>query len=285
MLLLIILIFYLINIYSLNEIFTNNNEELLVLTYDNTNDIKKSHTENLLNLLNKNNIKNNVIGIGKEWTGWYGRTQEYKEFINNLSDDNMYVVICDGRDVLLNNSNSNEIINKAKQLCDIENKIIFGAEKFCCAGIDDKINRVENMDINIPIIDIYSELLKNIVSNNYPDYKNDYFFLNYGQIFGKVKNLKYFYNSLNLVPDMNDQGLAYKFLYDNQDKVFLDNKQELFTNISNGNCPIQFDDNKNKFKQTDTNTYPSFIHCPGGNWECYKNIVNKLLGTEGIINI
>jgi hypothetical protein len=285
LIIIITFIFHILNKYSF-ETFTNIND-LIVLTYDN-GDILTSHTNNLINLLKKNNIKSNVIGSGQKWEGWYGRTMEYKKYIDNIEDDEKIIVICDGRDVLLNNSIQSEIINKANNLCDLDTQIIFGAERFCCVGVTDENNRIDGMDKNQNLWDIYQELLKKIAMTKYPDYKNDYFYLNYGQMIGKVKNLKYFYNNLDIKPeDGNDQGSAYKFLYLHQDKIVLDNKQELFTNVSNENCPLEYDDNYKKFKQTDTNTYPSFIHCPGGNWNCYKKCVNKLLENyqNPIINV
>ena len=80
---------------------------------------------------------------------------------------------------------------------------------------------------------------------------------------------------MNIQPGDTDQSLAVVEFCKNPHKYSLDYNQELFCNNS-GECNLEWDDNKKKFKHTITNTYPSILHFPGGNWDCYKECAKKL---------
>ena len=94
---------------------------LYLLTYENK---ENTSTKNLIYLCKKNNFDYKIIGQNKEWNGWYGRTIEYINALNSI-DENKYVVLSDGRDVLINEDCSS-FLNKAINLYS-NKKIIFGA--------------------------------------------------------------------------------------------------------------------------------------------------------------
>ena len=104
---------------------------------------------------------------------------------------------------------------------------------------------------------------------------HDYYYLNFGLIFGKAIDIKNLFESMDIKPDGTDQSLAVIKFCENPDNYFLDYNQDLFSNNS-GECKLIWDSEHNKFKHEITNTYPSLLHFPGGNWDCYKECSNKL---------
>jgi len=248
---LIILLCFVIFIFNYKYFETFDISNCIVLTYENkTTDIS---TKNLIQLCKKNNFKCKIIGQNKEWNGWYGRTIEYINELNNIDEDT-YVVLSDGRDVLINEDCST-FLKKAIKLCS-NKKIVFGAERIYSQD-SPKLKK---------FMDDYS------ISRTIHDYK----YINFGLIFGKSKNIKEFLLKLNIKKDDIDQGLATKEFYDNPDDYILDYDQTIFNNNNPKDCHLKWDKNKNKFKNTITNTYPTFLHFPGQGWDCYKKCSTML---------
>ena len=144
-----------------------------------------------------------VIGEGEQWDGWYGRTIAYSNYVSQL-DDECYVLICDGRDMLINESFS-KFFSKAVKLY---NKLIFGTEKYCCAGINESF-RENTIDINIPVITHYANFMKDLAKK-----KNHhlYPYLNYGLMFGKAKDIKKLYRDINIKQGYDDQAKTQQLL-------------------------------------------------------------------------
>jgi hypothetical protein len=96
---LILLIIFLIykNKKIIKEHFETNNN-FIALVYENEDD---TPTTNLVKLFEKFNYNHKIVGKNAKWEGWYGRTQEYLKELDKL-DKESYVLICDGRDVLIN---------------------------------------------------------------------------------------------------------------------------------------------------------------------------------------
>jgi hypothetical protein len=265
----IFIIFFLLSITLLFDFFVYKeklqlNTNFIAITYDNSNTL--TNTENLKTLFEKKNYNYIILGKGEKWNGWYGRVKAYSKAINDIYDNNYdndnYILLCDGRDVLIN-ENFDEFFEKAVKLCKKNNqKIIFGAERHCCAG---------NSGINNN--NYYKDIMKDIAKNKT---QYDYYYLNFGLIFGKIDNIKIFLDTIDIKPNDTDQSLAViEFCNNNNDKYTLDYNQELFSNNS-GECKLEWDFNLKKFKHTVTNTFPSILHFPGGNWDCYKKCCEKL---------
>jgi hypothetical protein len=238
----------------------NNNNKCIALSYDNST--SSTNTDNLINLFENNGYKYKIVGKNKKWEGWYGRTMEYLNTINELisEDSDYYILLCDGRDVLVN-ENYEIFIEKAIKLYNKHKSIIFGAERHCCAG-----NTGINEDIR------YKNKMIDIAKNKT---QYDYYYLNFGLIFGKATDIKRFFETIDIKPGGTDQSLAVIEFCKNPDKYWIDYDQEIFSNHS-GECKLTWDDNAKKYKHSVTNTYPSLIHFPGNNWDCYKDCANNL---------
>ena len=277
---------FLININKSYECFSNlpkyNNTNLIAITYD--TDTHNNEVNNLTKMFQKNNYKYKVLGNGDVWNGWYGRSQAYITYMNTL-DNNKYVILCDGRDVVVNCS-SHIFLQTAFKLREKNgDKIIVGTEKGCCTGDLNNIYRANNIPNNITNFqELYMEQQRQN-SAKYNNYKFDY--INFGLMFGKVDEFKNLFNVLNIQPDQDDQALLHKHYYENPDLLYLDHNQELFSNSSyNYNrfdkpgdnlCYYEWDNEFKAFKNMISNTIPCIIHVPAKNWECYNSLIDKLL--------
>jgi len=236
-------------------------KKCLVLTYENK---KNTSTQNLIYLCKKNNFDYKIIGQNKEWNGWYGRTIEYINVLNSI-DENKYVVLSDGRDVLINEDCSS-FLNKAINLYS-NKKIIFGAETLCC-GASNILERTAKI----------KKFIEDYASTR-TIYK--YKYINFGLMFGTSKNIKNFLLKLNIKPNDEDQGLASFEFYSNPNDYIIDYDQLIFNNNVPEDCDLEWD--KNKFKNTITATYPSFLHFPGKNWNCYSKCADMLFKNEDFL--
>ena len=247
-------------------------KNLILVTYDNK-PYENTNTKNLITSIQKYNYYYKLLGQGEEWKGWYGRFKSYYSYISSL-DENDYVFVCDGRDVLLNNQYQNDFIKKAESLCNLDEKIIFSAERHCCCYIPEEQGRLPSMDENMSLNDIYINFMKEQVYKQFPNYKYDYFYLNFGLFFGKVKNILWMFSNLDMSKNLDDQGMSYIFYYKNPEKIYLDANQVLFGNNGHEDCHLVFENKM--FKNTITNTFPVFLHFPGYGNKCYDETKNKL---------
>ena len=248
-------------------------KNFLVITYDNK-PYKETNTKNLIETIEKYNYSYKILGEGMEWDGWYGRFKSYFKFISTL-DENEYILICDGRDVLLNNQLPVDFMKKAESLCNIEEKIIFGAERHCCCYIPEEYGRLPCMDRDENINDIYIKFMKEEVYKENPNYEYDYYFLNFGVFFGKVKNILWMFSHLDMHENLDDQGMAYIFYYKYPEKIYLDANQILIGNNGHEDCDLIWENDK--FKNNTTKTYPIFLHFPGDGDKCYDRTKKKIL--------
>ncbi len=245
----------------------------IAITYENTND---DNTKKLIELYNKFKYNYKVLGIGLKWEGWYGRAKTYQEYINTLNDDK-YVLINDGRDVLVNEE-FNSFFDKAKKMYERENKLVIGTEFNCCAGID-TIDKDNFEDKSKPVIEIIKEFMKNECYKKIPDYKYDYFYINFGLLFGKAKDFKQLFVDLNIRPGIDDQASTQYLFYKNPERFYLDYNQELFSNMVYF-CDYEWDNKMNMITHTKTKTYPSLLHFPGKNTSCYNKIYEKIINNH-----
>jgi len=252
---------------------SNTGDNFIYVTYD--NDITNKHLNNLLkqaHILGYSNLM--VLGQNKEWTGWYGRTNTYKEYIETI-DPNIYILLTDARDVVLNDY-YDSFIEKAKKMYD--GRIIVGVEPSCCVSNysnNHKSNNIDSSEFRY-ITTIYKPFMEKIAEEK--GVKTQYRYLNYGLLFGKAKDFLNLFNLMNIGPGDDDQVLLFKLFYDNPNLIKPDYNQELFSNAPGSityTCNYIFEGSF--FKNTITNTYPSIIQLPSKNWYCYEYLLNKLL--------
>ncbi len=246
------------------------NNNFIAITYENTND---ENTKKLIQLYNNFKYNYKVLGIGLNWDGWYGRAKIYEEYLNTLDDDK-YVLINDGRDVLIN-QDFNIFFDKAKKIYERENKLVIGTELNCCAGLD-TLNQDDITDKSKPIIEIFKEFMEKECYKKIPDYKHNYFYINFGLLFGKAKDFKQLFIDLNIKPGLDDQALTQQLFYKNPNKFYLDYNQELFSNMVYF-CDYEWDIKNKMILHTKTNTHPSLLHFPGKNISCYNKTYDKII--------
>lgn len=272
----IVLFIIIISICFIKEKRQNNTIEFYksfsVITYDNKPYLE-TNTKNLIESIQKYNYNFHILGENDLWTGWYGRFKSYQNYVSTL-DKEEYVLICDGRDVLLNNQSPQEFMKKATSLCNIDKKIIFGAERHCCCSIPERYGRFPSMNNNETLNDVYKNFMKKQVYKDIPNYKYDYFYLNFGVFFGKVENILSMFSNLNMGKNLDDQGMSYIYFYKNPETIYIDANQELIGNNGHEDCHLVFENNI--FKNIRTNTYPVLLHFPGNGHKCYDK-VNKML--------
>ena len=135
-------------------------KNILIISYDNKPYINADTggaTQNFINGLNYFGYDFVLLGKDQPWAGWVGRQKEYIQFINMISNKNIYIILSDARDVLVNNDYSNFELNldKLYQLYDDKNKdkLLFSTEVGCCVGpmhiyppgtiLDNKNNKIK----------------------------------------------------------------------------------------------------------------------------------------------
>lgn len=269
----VVFFFILFVIFHLTKTRVETFHNFFLITYDNE-PYYKTNTKNLVYSLNKFKYNYILLGENNIWRGWYGRFQSYFEQLSKMDKED-YVLICDGRDVLINNQKPEEFLKKAEKLCNLEKKIIFGAERHCCCHIPERYGRFPSMKSNQNLSEIYKNFMKKQVYKKFPDYKYDYFYLNFGLFFGKVKNILWMFSNLNMGKKLDDQGMSYIFFYKYPEKIYVDSKQILFGNNGHNDCDLEY--YKGKFKNKITNTYPVFLHFPGYGELCYQKVLQKII--------
>ena len=215
----VFLLFLFFNNYFKTREYFEQNINFTAITYENS--VTPTNTENLKILFENGGYNYKIVGKNEKWDGWYGRLTEYAKEIDKIynSNNEHYVLLCDGRDVVINEK-YDIFIKKAIELYNKNNKtIIFGAERHCCLG-----NHGVNSD------DKYKNIMRDIAKDKT---KNDYYYLNFGLIFGRVSDIKTLFEILNIQPGDTDQSLAVVEFCNNPHKYSLDYEQELFSNNSN----------------------------------------------------
>jgi hypothetical protein len=220
-------------------------------------------------MLEKNNYNYKFIGVNEKWDGWYGRLNSYLNFIRNLDPDT-FLVLCDARDVLIN-QDSSSFISKAIKM--YNNKVIFGVEMKCCTiNITFFFNNKSKKRKNKKYIKYMKEKAMEKSGQDY------YYSLNFGLQFGKAKDIIKLFELMNIQPGDDDQGLAYKVFYEYPDIIELDYKNNLFSNcVDLEKTDEIYKWNNNEWISLKTGSVPSFIQTPGKNWECYNKLLEKLI--------
>jgi len=280
----ILIIAFILVLYLTISSFINT-YSFLVVCYENE---ENENTNNLIKLFEKNNYNYKIVGYGEKWNGWYGRSIAYYNFLNTLPK-NTYILLCDGRDVLVNEK-YNKFIKKALKIRYFNgDKIIVGTEEGCCTTSLNNVYKAKNI-ISDDFIGEYMEQQKQNSINK--GINNKLYYINFGLLFGTAGQLVTLFNKLNIQPEDDDQALLHKLYYEEPDLLFLDHNHELFSNAShlsnkdyeNSRVEITSDEDicyytfvNGRFKNTRTGTYPSIIQTPAKNWDCYNYLLKKLL--------
>ncbi len=259
----------------------------LAVTYEtDSNDVQ---VNNLKRMFKKNGYNYKVLGNGEKWNSWYGRALSYIKFLKSI-DPNTYILLCDGRDVVIN-QNFQKFYTKALFIRNkYGNKIIVGTEEGCCTGNNDPVYRSSKINKNNDPFPIYMNFMKSKATSSLP-------YLNFGMLYGKASELLNMFNLLNIKKGEDDQALLYKVYYDHPELFYLDFSQDLFSNASHNQnkysyTPINksneelcfFKWNGNEFQNTKTNSFPSIIQTPGKNWHCYRMLAEKLIPNPEFYN-
>jgi len=232
----------------------NLNNKFKVVTYETS--LVDKHSINLKNMFIKFNYNNYVIlGSGEEWNGWYGRAKSYEKYLKTLPND-LYVLLCDCRDVVINDNSSNFLIKALTMRIQNGNKIIVGTESLCCTEHNSPDYKAKTIsDSNFVIY--YLEQQENNAKSK--KIENKLYYINFGMMFGTVGELINLFNLLDIKPGLDDQTLLHKLFYEYPDLLFLDHKHELLSNAEHkhGNikgpvyntCYYTYDENKKKFDE------------------------------------
>jgi hypothetical protein len=280
LLILIILIIIFLNKESFGDSrevlgnLTNGDSSFEWVVYD--NNIKNKHVQNLIHQAKLLNFGITVVGQGDKWTGWYGRTMKYKEYINTL-DPETFVLLTDARDVVLNNDYNSFIIKAKEYYYYNSERIIFNVDSDC------------NINKKTPNAKSNKAKTSNYIQGEYKPFmekrarelgiNHRYVYLNFGMQFGKAKDFLKLFELMNIQPGDDDQVLALKLFFENPDLFFLDYNQELLGTalpaFIRSNCVFKY--SGKFFTNTVTNTQPSLIHTDAKNWHCYRYLLSKLL--------
>lgn len=249
------------------NIKTMDPDDIMVLCYENE-DIKTTNTHNLQFLLHFLNYKYVYFcGQNEIWTSWKGRLESYIKVLNSL-DRNVFIILCDGRDVL---PNIRYPIFKERALAMYNStgrKVIFSAEKNCCTG-----HLGENQALKAK----HTQIMENYMAESFKVVSTDHMYLNFGLAFGKANDFLRLFALLENKDkyDFDDQAemaiAKQKF-----DAVTMDYDEILFSNLSdNEKCNLQMNNLTCLLKNNNFGTYPAFIHFPGKN-PCYKDACKKI---------
>jgi hypothetical protein len=253
---------------------TNGDTGFEWVVYD--NNIKNKHVQNLLHQAKLLGFSITVVGDGDKWTGWYGRTIKYKEYISNLHPET-FVLLTDTRDVVLNND-YDSFIKKAKDYYySNSQKIIFNVDSICCLNVRTPNAKSTKTKKSNYIDDEYKPFMEKRARDL--GIKHRYIYLNFGMQFGKAKDFLNLFDLMNIQPGDDDQIVVFKLFFENPEFVVLDYNQEILgTSVTSyfiSNCVFKY--SGTFFINTVTNTQPSLIHTAAKNWYCYKYLLSKLL--------
>lgn len=271
--------------------------EIEVITFE--TDLSHMNLSIFKKSLKKNNYEYNVLTNDK-WLGFGNKIRNIHKYIKKLPDDKI-IIVSDARDVISVNHTSQQLLSKIKPL--IKNKIIISTEIGCCVKFQFKPGEYRtkkgevshrtfdvNNDYTPDIINKWKDMFSNHAAKHKIQYKDDdrrSIHINAGIYMGTVKNIKKMYDLLNIDNLEDDQILISEIFYLYPEMFLLDYHRSFFSNShvwdthnkksikEDTGCPFVIGDKK-KLKDTNSNTYPYFIHTPGKHWNCYNAVKTYL---------
>jgi hypothetical protein len=240
-----------------------------VVIYENST--TATRTKNLEKMLKHFNYNYEIIGRGEKWEGWHGRLKTCIKYFNKMDDD-AYVLMSDGRDVLVGEDASSFSEKAIRFYKRVGGKIIFNGETLCCVAGKEFYGTPQQKEE-------YFESIRKFFEARQPKPATPLYTLNYGLAFGKVRDFKEMFNVLELKPDEDDQGvLIQKIMAGKFNNYEIDYESELFGVMFDQ--PPEWDATKKKYLSPAPKSYPVFLHFPGkGNDynECAKVLMTTHL--------
>lgn len=254
--------------------------KFVVLTYENNQTNENANF--FLDQLITHGYSYENVGIDESWTGWHARLQKYTEYLESLGDENTFVVISDARDVLINNASADTFFEKAMSIY-TDKKIVVSTEQHCCdtGAVHDDFyvsSAISQKDKSVKHTEVYKKFMREQAYKLDKDYKSDLYYLNFGLLFGKARDLIQVFRLMKMKPGLDDQLLLHKVFYEHPDLIQPDIKHVLLSTAGSGGreCYYQWDHDKLCFQNTATEQYPCFLHTAGNFWSCYHTLKKKL---------
>lgn len=268
----IVFIFVLVS-FSLTDLRIESFENIQFRMFIYENSSSPTQTENLEKLLQAYHYPYEIVGKDESWKGWYGRYLAYHKYIDSIEDPETYVLLTDGRDVLIN-EDFESFIEKAVRMYEANGSaIIFTSETNCCmigeeyAG-DDREGQIEKMK-------------KYFEDVSPKESKSPFIYLNYGIIFGKCKDFKKMYEIMDMKSGYDDQGTVVLRIQEGKFRDFtLDYNHDIFSTLIGDEHP-EWDESTHRYFNSTTETYPAILHFAGKN-KHYNDCVKKLFEVNKI---
>lgn len=287
-----------------------------VLLYE-TDALQDSSAYSLVQQLSKlQGIKVNVLGTNHGFEGFGSKYAAVYPHVKELNPNSL-VVICDSRDVIVNNPmNSDAYSALATQefrstFDEITRQkpgaVVISAEAQCCVSalshvapgeyynIDGSRNKRacssgeadclwKGDEMALPWIRFMKERAIEESASEYDDV-----YLNAGLMVGRAQDLTRLIENTKIGKDEDDQAVLSDYMYMNPDAIVLDYGQKLFGNNRGGlagrkkeGCVFQYPEGDNKDRRlvhAKTQTFPLFLHSPGKFFECQESLT-ELLGIK-----
>lgn len=261
--LLCILTFFLFFSASWVEGFSEQQVGCVVVIYENST--KPTRTQNMVKLLQHFHYPYRIVGTGDDWNSWYGRFTKYLETLETIDDDT-YVLLSDGRDVLPNEEYS-VFLKKAVNMCSRKGgAVVFNSEKHCCNVGKEFEGSSEERKIYVDELKAYFEKIS-------PD-DTPHKYLNFGMIFGKCHDIKEMFYLMNMMPEYDDQGLITQMIKEQKfTHYYLDYYNELFVAMF---AEPKWDEDRRGFVVPENQAFPSFFHFPGKT-QWYESCARKMM--------
>ena len=295
LILLILIVVFTYFRFFLNGIDSDLNKPLVIMF---ETDLKHPNLKILKESLKTNGYEFKVI-TERKWVGFGRKIQKIKGFLSKLPREKI-VIVCDARDVISVNFNSEQFMAKLKQSVDYDFRVLVSTEIGCCVrtafgpgeyrtttgevihrSFDEKTSK-NNFDTK------WKEMFKWRASNRgikHPIEHKQSIYLNAGIYTGKVKNINRIYNYMAIHEKEDDQLIMSEIFNLHPNLFELDYNREFFSNshvwdknnkatgAEDSGCYYEKKDGK--IIDTYLNSKPFFIHTPGKHFNCY-DYVRKL---------
>lgn len=186
----------------------------------------------LLSSLKQHNFNYEVLGLGKPWEGWTGRTKEYLSAIRKYKGDNggsALALFIDAFDVIciMDSSRFYEKYMKRERLM----PVIFGAEQGCLATMCNEsiidwydYNEIEGGKARVESqVNRWGDENENLWSKT-PAFTNN------GTILGTADGLEFLFSEIIKTGISDDQLAAGKVITENFDRFDIDFEEVFFRN-------------------------------------------------------
>lgn len=262
-------------------------------------DLKHPNLKILKDSLKRNGYEFKVI-TERKWVGFGRKIQKIEQYLRKLPREKI-VIICDARDVLSVNFNSEQFLAKFKQSVDHDFRVLVSTEIGCCVrtpfgpgkyrtttgevihrSFDNKSSE-NNFDTEWKDMFKWRAMNRGI---DHPIKHKQSIYLNAGIYAGKVKNVMRIYNYMSIHKKEDDQLIMSEIFYLHPNLFELDYNREFFSNShvwdKNNKGPgaqdsgCFYEKKGGKIMDTYLHSKPFFIHTPGKHFNCYE-YVRKLM--------